>query len=225
MLSRIHLVDFRLSYLHSGLDNIDALDRARLVALAAADALLVIDLRAEVLDRDRAVFAGLDALHTADAARLALFSGLGALVMVLAHDGGLCLMQGHKIDNALGAGVDAHLAGVARERIYSRNALADMNCVIGTYLNAVAEADAAVDALFRSAEKLSCHFAALDSDIVELRVRVVHVALAEDNCSHGDNIPSRESGYLCNSFADLSAAGHAASGVGGLALREGCRIA
>ena len=145
--------------------------------------------------------------------------------MVLAHDGSLCLVQGHQIDNALGAGVDAHLAGVARERIYSRNALADMYRVIGTYLNAVAEADTAVDALFRSAEKLSCHFAALDSDIVELRVSVVHIALAEYNSGHGNDVPRRESGYLCNSLADLRAAGHTASGVGGLALRESCRIA
>lgn len=152
MLALNYLVYLRFGYLHSGLDNIDALDRARLMAFAAADALVVIDLRAEIFDRDRVVFAGLDALHAADAARLAVFSGLGALVMVLAHDGSLCLMQGHQIDNALGAGVDAHLAGVARERIYSRNTLADMNGVIGADLNAVAEADAAVDAVFRAAE-------------------------------------------------------------------------
>ena len=66
MLSRIHLVDFRLSYLHSGLDNIDALDRARLVALAAADALVVIDLRAEVRYLYGAHFARLHALAAAD---------------------------------------------------------------------------------------------------------------------------------------------------------------
>lgn len=225
MLALNYLVYLRFGYLHSGLDNIDALDRARLVAFAAADALVVIDLRAEVFDRDRVVFAGLDALHAADAARLAVFSGLRALVMVLAHDGGLCLMQGHKVNYALGAGVDAHLAGMARERIYSRNTLADMNGVIGADLNAVAEADAAVDAVFRTAEKLSRHFAALDADIVELRVRVMLVALAEDDGGHGDDIARRKAGYLRNGLADLRAAGHTATGIGGLALGERGRIA
>ena len=85
--------------------------------------------------------------------------------------------------------------------------------------------DAAVDAVFRTAEKLSRHFAALDSDIVELRVRVMLVALAENDGSHGDDIARRKAGYLRNGLADLRAAGHTASGVGGLALRESCRIA
>ena len=134
-------------------------------------------------------------------------------------------MQGHKVNYALGAGVDAHLAGMARERIYSRNTLADMNGVIGADLNAVAEADAAVDAIFRTAEKLSRHFAALDADIVELRVRVMLVALAEDDGGHGDDIARRKAGYLRNGLADLRAAGHTASGIGGLALGERGRIA
>ncbi len=57
------------------LDDVDGLHGAGLVAFAAADALGVVDLGAEVFDLHGVVFARLHALHAADAARFALFSG------------------------------------------------------------------------------------------------------------------------------------------------------
>ena len=53
---------------HSEANNINRADGAFGMAFAAADALFIIDLCTEAVNRYRSLFARLDALHTADTA-------------------------------------------------------------------------------------------------------------------------------------------------------------
>ena len=106
------------------------------MAFSAADALVIVNLCAEVFNRDRARFARLDALHAADAAGLALLARLGALVVVFAKHGGLDGVKREQIYKLSRAGFDALFAGAAPARVDSCNAVADENCFIGANLNA-----------------------------------------------------------------------------------------
>ena len=102
---------------------------------------------------------GFYAFHTADTACFTFFSRKCALVFIGAENGGLCFVQGHHSNQRVGAGFDALLARAAGEGVDSRNAGADVDCVIRAGIHAVAVTYTAENALFRSAEKLFCHFA------------------------------------------------------------------
>ena len=131
---------------------INTADRANLVAFAAADAFVVVHLRAKVFYRDRPVFAGLHALHAADAAGLALFARLRALVVVDAKHRRLDGVERKQVDQMARTGVDAQLARAAFVGVDARHTVADEDRFIRAHAHAVAETDAAVDACFGAAE-------------------------------------------------------------------------
>ena len=179
------------------------------MALAAADALIIIDLCAEILDLDRVIFAGLHALHAAYAARDASLASDRALVLVRAKHGRFCLMERHEIYKMLRAGLDASSARAAGKRIDPCHAVADMYRVIGAGFDTVSEAQAAVGAFLRPAEDLSGHFTALDAGINKLVAGIVIVALAKHHRRHREHLSRRKSGDLGDLFGDLGAAGGA----------------
>ncbi len=166
---------------------VNALDRARLVAHSAADALVVIDLCAEVFDRDRTLGTNLCTFHTADTAGLALFSRLSTLVVVFAKHGGFRGVKREQLNKMSRTGFDAHLARTAVVGVDSRHAVADENGVVLTNLDTVAEADTAVNAVLRSAEKLGRHFARVNAAVFKLFFNVDGVALTHDGGNHRRN--------------------------------------
>ena len=170
------------------------------VAFSAANALVIINLCAEVFNRDRAGFARLDALHAADAAGLALLSCLGALVVVFAENRSLDGVQRKKVNELPRAGFNALFAGTTLARVDSCNTVANEDCIIRANLNAVSETDAAVDAGFRSAKKLCCHLAGANAAVLKLFRSVLPVALTH----YGRNHRSDFSGLKTHDFSNLS---------------------
>ena len=163
---------------------VNALDRTRLVTHSAADTLVVIDLCTEVLDRDGSFRTDLCTFHTADTAGLALFPCLCAFVVVFTKYGGFCGVKREQLNKMSRTGFDAHFARTAVVGIYSCNTVADKDCIILTNLDAVAEADTAVNAVFRSAEKLRCHFARMNAAVFKLFLDIAAVTLTHDGGNH-----------------------------------------
>lgn len=200
------------------LDYIYCLDGTSLVTLAAADALIVIDFCAEVFNLDCIVFASLYAFHTAYATCFAGFSCECALVVVGTQHSCLCLVKRHKLDNAFGTSLDTSLTCTAGERIDSCYAVTNVNGIIWAGFNTVTKTDTAVDTFLRTAEKLSCHFAAFNAAVNELCTCVVVVSLTEHNGCLRGNFTGCEPCNSCNLFGNLAATGSAKRCAGGFAL-------
>ena len=73
-------------------NNIYAFHCAYLAALSASGALIVINLCTEICDCNSSAFAGLDAPHTAYAARHTFASGERTLILVCTQNGGFDLI-------------------------------------------------------------------------------------------------------------------------------------
>ena len=163
-------------------DEIDALDGAGFGTLAAACALAVINLCAEVLDLDCAEFASLDALHTADTAVCTFLSGDCALVVIGAEVCCLCLMERHHLNNMVRAGLETLFTCLAHCRIDSCNSVADVNSLIRAGSYAVAETDTSVNTFLRTAEKLFRHLAGFNTVVLHL-----DFCLAAEALTHYDS--------------------------------------
>lgn len=187
---------------------VDTADGADCVAFAAADALVVIDPGAEVFDRDSADLACLYALHAADAARRAVLARLCALIVVPAQHRRLGGVKREQVDKISRTGLDAQLAGAALVRVDACNAVAEEDCLIGTDRRAVAEAEAAVGAGFRSAEQLRRHFAGLHALIVELGADIFAVAAAHDGGDLRLDLARFPAEHTGNGSGDIVAAGN-----------------
>ena len=198
---------------HSEADNINRADGAFGMAFAAADALFIIDLCTEAVNRYRSLFARLDALHTAYATRLTFLAGYRALIVVFAEHGCLCFLKRHHFDKPLGTGFNALAAGAALKGINSRNAVANAYRAVFTRLNAVAEADTAVNTFLRSAENLRCHFTAFNTLIFKLDFCVYVMTLAENDCRRRLNLACGKPCYLTDGFGGFVAAGSTESRV------------
>lgn len=150
------------------LNKVDCTNGANLVAFAAACAFIIVNLCAEAVNCYSACFAFFYALHAADAACRAFLAGECAFIMVFAKNSRFDFFKGHHFDESLRAGLYAHFASFAENRVDSCDAVAHADCVILTNFNAVTETDAAVDAVFGSAKNLRSHSAALYALIFEL---------------------------------------------------------
>ena len=98
------------------LDHVEQVDdaaRADIGAVAAADALVIVDLGHEVLDLDGVRRALTLALHAADAAGGTGLPGLSALVLVLAQHHRLTLVLRDDADDGVGAGLGTGTAAGA----------------------------------------------------------------------------------------------------------------
>jgi len=184
-----------------------------LVTLTAADALVIINTCAEVFNLYCFSRTSLHTLHTADAAGLTLFSCLCALVVVFTKNGSLCGIEREELYKTSGTGLDAHLTGTASVGIDSCNAVTDENCIIGADLNAVAEADTTVNAVFGTAEKLCCNFTRTYTAVFELFFNIVAVALTHNGSNGRDNLPCLKTHYGSNSLGSVVTAGNAETAI------------
>ena len=141
---------------------------ANLITLSAADALVIINLGAEVFNCYRTFGTSLYTLHTADTTKLALLSCLCALVVVFAKHSCLSHIEREQVDKISRAGLDAHFAGLTLIRVDSCNTVAKENGFIRTNCHTVTKADTAVNTVFGTAEKLCCYFAGLNAAVIEL---------------------------------------------------------
>lgn len=200
-------------------------DGALFNAFSAAGAFFGIDLGTEIVYRDRTVFASLDALHTADTARLALLASEGALVVILTKHGGVGLLEREHFNESLGAGFNALAAGTASKGIYFCHAVAKLNCIIFAHSHAVSVTETAVNAFFRSAENLHCHAAALNSAVFELGFGISVMTAAKDDSRHGLYLSCGKTGDFSDSLCGIVSAGGTKSGIGGFSLGESGGVA
>ena len=168
-------------------NELNCIGGAALSAFSAAGAFGCINLSAEVFNLNGFKLAGLNALHTADTARFAFLAGNGTHVLIGAKNSSLGFVQGHHLNQRIGAGLNALLTGAAGKGVDSCNAVADVNCIIGAGLNSIAVSDTAVDTFLGSAEKLFCHFAGFNTLIHHFGVAVGFDTLAKHNSRHGLN--------------------------------------
>ena len=68
--------------------------------------------------------------------------------------------------------------------------------VIGAYFDAIAEADASVNAVLGSSEKLSCHFAGFHTAVSQLFASVMCIALAKHHSSRRQYFTCRKAGQF-----------------------------
>lgn len=159
-----------------------------LVAFAAADAFVVVYRGAEIVDAYCFHGTGFDTFHAADAACFTLFTCLCTLVVVAAKNCRLGGVEGEQVDELSGTGSDTFFTGTAFVRIDSCHTVADKDSVVRAHLSAVTEADASVNAVFRTAEKLSSHFTGVNTTVFELVFYICSVTLTHYCGYHGSNL-------------------------------------
>ena len=167
----------------------------------------------EIFNRNSAVFTRLNALHTADASDLTVFSCLCAFIVILARNRRHSPVKRHHLNKTLRAGTNAHLARTAHNRIYPCNAVANVNCVIGASRNAVTQTYAPVGAVFRSAVKLNSHFTAVNTLINIFFLCILTVAFAKHNRRRRFNLACLNSQNARYCLCGIISAGSAKSGI------------
>lgn len=196
-----------------------------LMALAAADALIVIHLSTEVFNRYRLGRTGLHTLHTADAACLTLLSCLRTLVVVFAKHRSLFGIKREKLNKTSGAGFDAHLTGTALVRVNAGNTVADEYGIIRADLYTVTKAYTAVNTVLGAAKKLSCNFAGAYAAVFKLFFNIMAVTLTHNSCNGRNYLPCRKAHYLSNFLCRTVTAGDTEVALLGFTLCKGIGIA
>ena len=135
-------------------DILDRAGRALDNAHTALLALVVVDGGKVVFDVDRVEFAGSLAHAAADAGDITAFTGIRALLGVVAADNDLGLIVGNDLDQAVGAGLDAGAAAGALVAVYDSDALDDMDGIKFAGSFAVAQSQTSVGAGLAAAEEL-----------------------------------------------------------------------
>lgn len=165
--------------------NIDGTYGTGLVTFTAADTFVVVHRRTEVIYAYCLYGTGLYAFHTADTAGLALLTSLSTLVVITAENSRLCGVEGEQVDKLSGTGRDTFFTGTALVGVDSGHTVTDEDSLVGAYLCTVTVADTAVNAVFRTAEKLCSHFTGVNTAVFQLVLYVGSVTLTHYGGNHG----------------------------------------
>ena len=161
-------------------DILDRAGRALDNTHAALLALFVIDGSEVVFDVDGVEFAGPLAHAAADAGDITAFTGIRALLGVVAADNDLGLIVGNDLDQAVGAGLDAGAAAGALVTVYDSDALDDMDGIKFAGSLAVAQSQTSVGAGLGAAEELLGSLTGRDIRIFIEFLCIVGRAVAHD---------------------------------------------
>ena len=103
------------------------------------------------------------------------------LILVDTKNDSLCLVKGHHLDNAVGAGFKTHLTSLTNRRVNTCDTVADADCFVRTSAHTVTKTDTAVDTFFRTTEKLFCHLTGFNTVVNHLCFGFFAEALTSNN--------------------------------------------